>query len=116
MKRFKNEVISNFAGEDLEAEIDGVKEKMKLWNVINIILNNAPFKTQEDSKEGVLLALALKESKDKDTIEIEESTHEWLKKVAKELTPPMFRLNANVVYEHIKEGFEKAHQPKDKEN
>jgi len=116
MKRFKNEVIKTIDDKPMKVEIDGKEEEMVLWNVFNVLLNNAPFKTQEDSKEGMLLTKTLMDKKDEEFIELEESNHTWLKAVAKELCWPLFRIYGDEIYQHILEGFEKLHQPKNKEN
>lgn len=107
MKVFKNVEIMSWTGEAIGITTDGKVQDAKLLDHLTLILIGAPFQTQEDSKEGRLLAEALKEAEGKDTISIEESTHTWLKAVAEKVTPAIYRTNGNIVYEHIKEGFEK---------
>ena len=116
MKVFKNVEIIGWTGEAIGITRNGKDEDAKLLDHLTLILVNAPFQTQVDSKEGRLLAEALRDAKGKDTISIEESTHTWLKTVAEKMAPAIYRTNGNIVYEHIKEGFEKPHQPKEVEN
>ena len=113
MKRFKNVGVLNIKGDVLKMMVDGMEEELKLENLLNVILTNAPFQTQQDSKEGALLAQAIETGKGGEFIELEESTHEWLKKAAEQVTPALFRVNGNVIYEYLKEGFEKIHQPEE---
>ena len=116
MKVFKNVKLIGWTGEAIGITRDGKVEDAKLLEHLTLILLGAPFQTQVDSKEGRLLAEALREAEGKDTISIEESTHTWLKTVAEKIAPAIYRTNGNIVYEHIKEGFEKPHQPKEKED
>lgn len=115
MKTFKNVEIFGWTGVAIGIIRDGKREDATLLDHLNLILANAPFQTQQDCKEGRRLGEALEKVKDKDVIEIEESTHDWLKKIAEQITPPLYRTNGNIIYEHIKEGFEKLYQPGDKE-
>ncbi|KKN23713.1 hypothetical protein LCGC14_0902140 [marine sediment metagenome] len=119
-KVFKNIVLNGYNGEPMRMAVrenDGdpieLKEA-KLDSVMRIILNNAPLQTQQDSINGMRLAMALDKAKNgAATIEIEDGVHDWLKPVAEKLTPSIFRVNGNLVYKHICEGFEKAHQSQD---
>lgn len=110
MKVYKNIQIIGWTGEPIGITRNGKVEEAKLVDHLGLILANAPFQTQMDSKEGMLLAVALRDAEDKDSINIEESTHTWLKKVAEQVTPAIYRTNGGIVYEVIKEGFEKIHQ------
>ena len=116
MKVFQNVVIKNYKGEPIITkgtdrngqEVD--EGELRLVNVLWIILNNAPLKTQNDSIQGMRLAEALDKAKDNGVIEIEEGVHDWLKPIAEHLTPQLFRLNGNNIYLVIKDGFDKAKQ------
>lgn len=119
MKVFQNATILNYKGEpiitkgtDLKGqEVD--EGELKVVNVFWIILNNAPLKTQNDSIQGMRLAEALDKAKDNGVIEIEEGVHDWIKPIAEQLTPQIFRLNGNNIYLLIKEGFDKPKQSKE---
>ena len=116
MKVFKNEVVKSYNGKEIDViDQDGsVKEKLTLGKVLRIILNNAPLKTQQDSINGVRLAQAIDKAEDEgeSTISIEEGIHDWIKPIAEDLTPKLFRLNGNTIYLIIKEGFVKENKPK----
>jgi len=117
MKVFKNTTIPNYKGEPIKLQFPNEPEakELVLKQILWMILNNAPIKTQQDCKQGALMATALDACKDRvEVIEIEEGTHDWLKPIAEELTPALFRVNGHLVYEHICEGFEKANQPSGK--
>ena len=121
-KVFKNIVLNGYNGEPMRM---GVREndndlpefkEAKLDLVMRVILNNAPLQTQQDSINGMRLAMALDKVKNwAEPIELEDGVHDWFKPVAEKLTPTIFRVNGNLVYKHICEGFEKAHQPKEKD-
>lgn len=123
MKVFKNTVLTGYDGKPIklpfrENEEDKLEFKeAKLDFVLRIILNNAPISTQNDSIQGMRLAQALDEVKEKKAkaIVLEDGVHDWLKPIAEKLTPQLFRVNGSIVYEHIKEGFEKVQQPAEKE-
>jgi len=105
MKKFKNIVFEGHDGKPLQyTEREGEVKALKTYNMLWVILNNAPIQTQEDSINGLRLAEALDESRD--VIEIEDGVHDWLKKVAEKVTPPLFRINGNLVYKFICEGYE----------
>ena len=78
------------------------------------ILNNSEFKTMDDSIQGNRLATAIDEAEGKDEIVIGEGVHDWLKKRAEQVCPAIFRVNGSIVYEFVKEGFTKPHEPKEK--
>lgn len=119
MKVFQNVVITNYKGEPIITkrtdsngqEVD--EGKLRLVNVLWIILNNAPLKTQNDSIQGMRLAEALDKAKDNGVIEIEEGVHDWIRPIAENLTPQIFRLNGNNIYLVIKDGFDKTTQSKE---
>lgn len=120
MKVFKNTVIKDYKGQPIQQAIKGdgsdkveVRE-VKLSNILWAILNSAPLQTQQDSINGMMLAKALDAAKDGADIEMEEGVHNWLKPIAERATPQLFRVNGSIVYEHIKEGFEKPHKPAEK--
>lgn len=112
MKRFKNVVLSAYNGDPIKipkSDTDASLVDCTLKVAMQAILANAPMKTQNDSIQGMRLAQAL--DKADEFIELEEGVHDWLKTVAEGLTPPLFRVNGNIVYELIKEGFEKPKVP-----
>lgn len=79
-------------------------------HVFLVILNTAEFRTMDDSIQGNRLASAIDEAEGKDFIEIGEGVYTWLKKKAEQVCPNLFRVNGEIVYEFVKEGFEKSHQ------
>jgi len=80
-------------------------------HVFLAILNNAEFRTMDDSIQGNRLANAIDEAEGKDFIEIGEGVYDWLKRKAEQVCPNLFRVNGSIVYEFVKEKFEKPHQP-----
>ena len=121
-KGFKNIVLKGYNGESLkmgvrENEGDPLELKeARLDFVMRVILNNAPLQTQQDSINGMRLAQALDKAKNgAETIELEDGVHDWLKPIAEKITPSIFRVNGNLIYKHICEGFEKVHPGKEKE-
>lgn len=116
-KKFKDTTVPDYKGEAIkilkpnETEPEELTLKQMMW----LILNNAPLKTQDDSIQGQRLAKALDTAKDGGIIEMEEGTHDWLKPIAEKVTPQLFRVNGNLVYKHICEGFEKPKEVKGKE-
>ena len=114
MKIFKNTAIIGYNGKLIEIPINeqGGKKDVTVEMALQIILNSAPLKTMQDSINGMRLQVALDKAKDAtETIELEEGTHDWIKPIAESLCPQIFRINGSLVYEVIKEGFEKAKQP-----
>lgn len=118
MKVFKNTVVLGYNGKPVMLPVGtaapGKEPEMKvamLTNIFWLILNNAPIQTQQDSIQGQRLATALDAAKD--TIEVEEGVHDWLKPLAEKVTPQLFRVNGNTIYKLIKEGFEKPNKPKE---
>ena len=110
MKVFKNTTLRGFRNEVIKLPVrkSGTDEvelvDAKFAELLTVILNNAPIQTQNDSIQGMRLATAI-ESANK-TIEIEDAVHDWLKPIAEKVTPELFRINGNLVYAHICEGFE----------
>ena len=122
MKRFKNAPLLGFDGEKIKVPIKkpGTENEVMIGedfkSILQCLVLNAPpptFKTQNDSIQAMRLMQALDHLQD-GFIEIEEGVHDWLKEKAVEVTPQIFRINGNIVYEHIREGFEKPNQPKEK--
>jgi hypothetical protein len=112
MKVFKNQSIKGYNGEVIKVRVNPeTVEDLNLHKVFWSILNNSPIKSQNDSIQGMRLAQALDKAKDSDTIELEDGTHDWIKPIAEQQTPSLFRLNGHLIYELIKEGFEKPNEP-----
>lgn len=109
MKTFSNAPIKGYNGEDIKVPMGGDLLSTEFRHVLRIILNNAPIQSQDDSIQGMRLATAIDNADGKKIIEIEEGVHDWLKTVSLKVTPLVFRINGNVVYKHICEGFEKPH-------
>lgn len=114
MKIFSNAPIKGYNEEDIKVPMGDEGTSTEFRHVLRMILNNAPFQTQDDSIQGNRLATSIDKAEGKETIEMEDGVHDWLKKVSDKVTPPVFRINGNIVYEYIREGFEKPHQPNDK--
>ena len=115
MKIFSNAPIKGFKEGDVKVPMGDGEVSSEFRHVIQMILNNAPIQTQDDSIQGIRLATAIDNAEGKEIIELEEGVHDWLKRVAEKITPVIFRINGNIVYKHICEGFEKSHQPKEEE-
>ncbi len=122
MKRFANKVHLNRDGQPLK--IDWPKERgnplagtdtidTKTEHIFHLVVNNAPMNKVNDTIQGGRLYDALQEGKDKPFIELEDGVHDWVKAIAETVCPPIFRINTEAILDFIKEGFEKAHQPKD---
>ena len=91
-------------------------------HVFLAILNVCELKVMDDSIQGGRLADAVDEAEGKDEFVIGEGVYDWLKKKLEvvdrdgyQICPRIFRVNGSVVYEFIKEGFNKSHQPSGKE-
>jgi len=113
-KTFKNTIINGYNDKPiiLQTNTAGDTKEVTLEMALQVILNNAPLKTMQDSVNGMRLQLALDKAKDGADIVLEEGTHDWLRPIAESLTPQIFRVNGSIVYELIKDGYEKAVQPK----
>lgn len=117
MKIFKNTIIKGYDGKSIPLQElkDGKTEIIGATSlhIFYAILNLSPIQTQNDSIQGMRMALALDKVKDKGgNIELEDGIHDWLKPLAEKLTPQLFRVNGNIVYQYVCEGFEKQKQPK----
>ena len=121
-KVFKNGPVPGWDDEPImkpQSQEDMVAKKepepASLFNIIWMIVNNAPVKTQQDSINAGRLGLSLREcGADGGEIRMDDDVHDWFKPIAKEVTPALFRLSGNQVYKHICEGFEKKPQPADR--
>ena len=116
-KHFNNEGLIGYNSKDkIKIPISQTGEmSTETRHVFQIIMNNADFKTMDDSIQGNRLANAIDKAEGKDEIAIEDGVHDWLKRKAEQVCPTLFRVNGSIVYEFIKEGFNKPHQPKGKE-
>ena len=114
---FTNHGVLGYTGKDkIKIPISQAGEmSTETRHIFMAIMNNAEFKTMDDSIQGNRLASAIDEAEGKDFIEIGEGVHDWLKRKAEAVCPVIFRVNGSIVYEFVKEGFEKPHEPKGKE-
>lgn len=117
VKKFENKVINGYNGKPIRTQ-KAVGESgqvgivdCRLQEILWLLLNNAPLRTQNDSIQGMRLAQALDKADGAEIIEIEEGVHDWLKPIAEQLTPSIFRVNGNLVYDLVKDGFIKAKEP-----
>ena len=117
-KVFRNVLLKSYDGKTIQtAEKKGDSDEIKLvdtklLSVFYIILNGSPIQTMNDSIQGMRLAEALDAAKKNGgNIEIEEEPYTWLKSIAEKVLPPVFRINASIVYKHICEEFEKPSEP-----
>lgn len=119
MKTFSNKPLKAYNGEEIKVPMkdgESVELSTEFRHILLLILNNCEMRAMDDSIQGVMLAQAIDSAKGKRTLEMEEGVHKWLKKKAEQVCPSIFRVNGEIVYEFIKEGFEKVHQPeKEKE-
>lgn len=83
-------------------------------DVMNLVASNAPYKTIEDSKEGRRVAEALEEAKKSGVIELDQGSHNWLKKASETICPQIFRINGEIVHDLIAEGYKRENEPKGK--
>lgn len=121
---YTNKGITGYNGKDLlklPITLKSGELSTETRHVFLMLMNNMPFKTMDDSIQGNRLATAIDEAEDKKTIEIGEGVYDWLiKKMnekgqdGSEVCPTIFRVNGKVVYDFIKEGFNKPHEPKAK--
>ncbi len=91
-------------------------------HVFLAILNNTEIKTNDDSIQSVRFAIAIDEAEGQDAVELGEGVYDWLKKKLDatdkegyQLCPRLFRVNGSVVYEFIKDGYDKPHESSGKE-
>lgn len=119
MKRYKqNHGIMGNNGEVVKCGLEVKEGQVTKWgettgDIFMAILGNCSLQTQNDSIQGGRCYQAIESAKGKEFIEIEEGTHDWLVPIAEKVTPPLFRINGNLVYLFVKDGFEKAQQPKE---
>ncbi|TRZ50376.1 MAG: hypothetical protein D4S01_06825 [Dehalococcoidia bacterium] len=86
-----------------------------ICDIMQLLVSNAQYKTIEDSKEGRRLAEALEEAKKSKVIEIDQGTHNWLKKQSEMIAPQIFRISGEIVDNLIRDGWKKENLPKSKE-
>ena len=90
-------------------------------HIFQAILNNLDFKTNDDSIQGFRMATAIDEAEGKDILEIGEGVYDWLQRKlrevnreGREICPMLFRVNGSIVYEFIKDGYNKPHESSSK--
>lgn len=115
-KHFSNKGVVGYNGKDkIKIPISQAGEmSTETRHVFLAIMNNAEFRTIDDSIQGNRLANAIDEAEGKDEIVLEEGVYDWMKKKAEQGCPVLFRVNGSIVYEFIKDGFKKPHQPEEK--
>ncbi len=120
---YSNKGITGYNGKDLlKIPISQAGElSTETRHVFLAIYNNLSIKTNDDSANALRLVNAIDEAEDKEEIVIGEGVYDWLKKKLEEPDregflpcPRLFRHNGGVVYEFIKDGYEKPHQPSSK--
>ena len=111
--KYSNKGITGYNGKDkLKIPISqGGELSTETRHIFLVILNNSEFKTMDDSIQGNRLANAIDEAEGKDFIEIGEGVFDWFKRKAEAVCPVIFRVNGSIVYEFIKEGYDKPHEP-----
>jgi len=116
-KHYSNKGIKGYNDKDLlKIPISQSGEiSTETRHIFLAVLNNAEFKTMDDSIQGNRLANAIDAAEDKDEIILEDGVFDWLKRKAEAVCPTIFRVNGSIVYDFIKEGFDKPHQPSGKE-
>lgn len=87
-------------------------------HVFLMIYQAISIKTNDDSIQAFRLVTAIDEAEGNEFLEIGEGVYDWLiKKMPEkdqqgfEVLPRLFRHNGSFVYEFIKTGYEKPHQP-----
>jgi len=113
MKKFKNVVFRDRKGQPIPFSMDGVESELNTWAVFFIFARATPTDTMENARQSRLLLEALEKQDKADIIEIEDSTHDWLKDKAGPVCARAWRDNAEPIWEFIKEGFIKPKQPKE---
>lgn len=113
-KHYSNKGIKGYNEKDLlKIPISQTGEmSTETRHVFLAILNNAEFKTMDDSIQGNRLANAIDKAEDQDEIILEDGVYDWLKRKSEQVCPAIFRVNGSIVYEFIKEGFKKPHESK----
>jgi len=121
--RYSNKGIKGYTGKDLlRIPVSASGEiSTETRHVFQAIANSVVLKTNQDSIQCMRFQQAIDDSEDQGYIEVGEGVYDWLIKKLDEVNqqgfqilPVLFRHNGSVVHEFIKEGFEKAHLPKDK--
>lgn len=116
---YSNDGVLGYNGKDkIKIPIDQAgKMSTETRHIFLSILNASELKTQDDSIQGNRLATAIDEAEGKDEIVIGEGVYDWLKKKMDavnqqgyQVCPMLFRVNGEIVYEFIKEGFIKPHE------
>ena len=87
---------------------------MRVLDAMLHISNTFPCKTLDDSTKKRSLKQALLASVRTGKIELEPEVFKWLKTASEQVCPAVFRVNGSIVYEFVKEGFAKSHEPKAK--
>lgn len=115
-KHFSNDGIIGYNKKDkVKIPISQAGEmSTETRHVFIAIMNNAEFKTLDDSIQGNRLASAIDAAEGKDEIVIEDGVWDWLKRKSEQVCPIVFRVNGSIVHEFIKDGFNKPHQPEAK--
>ena len=111
---YSNEGVIGYNGKDkIKIPISQAGEmSTETRHIFLAIINNAEFRTLDDSIQGNRLANAIDEAEGKDVIEIGEGVYDWLKRKAEAVCPTIFRVNGSIVFEFIQEGYKKPYQPK----
>ena len=121
---YSNKGVTGYNGKDLlKIPIDQAgKMSTETRHVFLAMLNASELKTQDDSIQGNRLATAIDEADGKDEIVIGEGVYDWLRKKMDsvnrdgyQICPMLFRVNGEIVYEFVKEGYNKPHEPASKE-
>lgn len=116
-KHFSNKGVVAYNGKDkIKIPMSQAGEmSTETRHIFLAIMNNAEFRTLDDSIQGNRIANAIDEAEGKDEIVLETGEYDWLKKKAEQVCPSLFRVNGSIVYEFVKEGFKKPHEPAEKE-
>lgn len=112
-KKFRNNnELTGFDGNPVRVPLKSNGSIVSEWgystyDMFQVLLLNASTKTQNDCIQGSRLFKALEDGKNEGYIVLEDGVYDWLRDIAESLTPMIFRYNGNIVYEFIKDGFEK---------
>ena len=107
MKKFNNDVVKGYNGKPIVWRIEGKDQELTLANVMYAIMNSYNLATQKDSVECANVSRVLDKvvAGEEPLIELEDTTHYWLSQVAEKVTPSVFKVNGNVVYLAIRDGW-----------
>ena len=120
---YSNDGVLGYNGKDkIKIPIDQAgKMSTETRHIFLVILNASELKTQDDSIQGNRLATAIDEAEGKDEIVIGEGVYDWLKKKMDavnrdgyQVCPMLFRVNGEIVYEFVKDGYKKPQESKPK--